>query len=366
MKQAVETLIYYLLERGFLDRQSLVDGDVIIASDRSRHQTFAVVRKHAPSYFIKQIQDWQPDAAATLRHEGNCYTLAATDSGLTALGRLMPTFYAYDAQRNLLITELLRDSENLAVYHKRRGVFPIGVASLMGRTLGSYHKAEFVPNQDDQHRVSFRKQIPWILSVHQSFKTPPFGFSGGNARLLEIVNKYQDFSRALDFLREKWEYKALIHGDMKWENCVVYPRDGDEHELNLKVVDWEVADLGDPYWDVGAILNSYIMFWIFSLPAEDGISVQEMADKAQHPIEKMQAAIRAFWQAYCEKTSLSEEKQSGMLEKCIQYAAARLIQTAFEHMVFSPQLSGYGVLLLQVSRNIFEDPAAAVRGLLTL
>ncbi len=47
--------------------------------------------------------------------------------------------------------------------------------------------------------------------------------SGGNQQLLDILKRYPDFGRILDQLATEWKFDTLVHGDVKWDNCVIVP-----------------------------------------------------------------------------------------------------------------------------------------------
>jgi aminoglycoside phosphotransferase (APT) family kinase protein len=147
---------------------------------------------------------------------------------------------------------------------------------------------------------------------------------------------------------------------MKWDNCLV---DGDAG--NVRIVDWELADIGDPSWDVGAVLQSYVSFWVLSLPVGQTTDSEALARGAQYPLENMQAAIRAFWVSYCESRGAGRG-DAALLERTIRFAAARMVLTAYETMQFSPHLSAHARYLLQVSLNMLTRPRDAARDLLSL
>ena len=99
-----------------------------------------------------------------------------------------------------------------------------------------------------------------------------------------------EFHAALDELRGEWRQDALIHGDMKWDNCVM-PRHDDPARAaeGLKIVDWELADIGDGCWDVGAVFQAYLAHWILTMriPAEQ-VSPDHLLDYAEFPLDRMQ------------------------------------------------------------------------------
>ncbi len=355
-------IAYYLLEKGLVTFESVVDGDFLAIDNSRRNRNIRVIRKNHPSYFIKQIQQWVPDAITSLQREATCYWLAKSDNDFTSLAPLTPEYRFYDSNRHILIVDLLPDGENLTEYHQRLRAFPNDVAALVGKALGTYHRDAGLKIKDYPHPTIFPKQIPWILSVYQQGMHYPMG--GANNQVVSIVRQYPDFQNVLDGLRREWTINSLMHGDMKWDNCIVYKETPDNEELKLKIVDWELADFGEAGWDVGAIFQSYLTFWIFSIPANENTPVQQLADRATYPIETMQPAIHTFWNHYVETKQVKPVEAKTLLEQCVKYAAARMIQTAFEAMFYSPQITPQVVLLLQASLNILTKPKEAIRELL--
>ncbi|AFZ27535.1 phosphotransferase family protein [Cylindrospermum stagnale PCC 7417] len=365
MVNTPSTIVHYLLERGFLTFDSVVDGDVIVAEATSRHRNCVVIRQHNPSYFVKQIQDWQPEAASTLRREALVYQMAQRELTLAPLVPLMPKYHAFDAKRGILILELLPEAENLSVYHRRLGQFPTEVAAKLGKALGTYHSIDRTSLQDSPHYSVFPQQVPWIFSFHQGV-SPFSSLSGANSQLLAILRQYPELPQALDILRSQWQTDTLIHGDMKWDNCIVYPQEDGNGELNLKVVDWEIADLGDACWDVGAIFGTYISFWVMSMPINAAAQPAQMVEEAPYQLVDMQPAMQTFWKTYVETRFLKDEDAALLLERCVKYSAARMLQTVYEQMLFSPQITPNAVSLLQVSLNILQNPQEAIAILLLI
>lgn len=357
-------ICYYLLERGLITAESVVDGDFMVIDVSRRNRNFKIIRRQFPSFFIKQIQNWEPQAVATLQCEATCYWLAQNDSDLSGLALLTPRYHLYDPSRHILITELLPEAENLSDYHRRLSKFPVEIAVKIGRALGTYHRENIDKLKDGPQSAHFPKRVPWILSINQKNSQLFGALSAANSQLFNIVQTYPEFDQALDELRTRWKFDSLIHGDMKWDNCVVYRANGDGKELGFKIVDWELADIGDRRWDVGAILQAYLSFWIMSIPVNSEMSPAQFVELAQYPLEDMQPAIRAFWKAYLETLQLEGPEGAELLETCVQYGAARMIQTAYEYMQFSPQITPSALYLLQVSLNILKSPKEAIAHLL--
>src|SRR6267142_1572474 len=115
---------HYLLSRGLITYDSIVDGDFLVTETTRRNRNFKVVRKHNPGLFLKQIKNWDQQSIVTLQYEATCYGLAQRDPDFAALVPLMPACYGFDQEQYILAIELLQDAENLADYHTRLGQFP--------------------------------------------------------------------------------------------------------------------------------------------------------------------------------------------------------------------------------------------------
>jgi hypothetical protein len=235
--------------------------------------------------------------------------------------------------------------------------------------------------RDGAKSSAFARRVPWILSLHQLHQNLFGQLSAANTQVLNIIQSYPDFPHTLDRLRERWRFDSLIHGDIKWDNLHVTlegvggveaapegagapkPADG---KVRLRLIDWELADFGDACWDAGAVFQSYLSFWVFSMPAAAGVPAEQLVGAAQFPVERMQPAIRAFWKTYVETRGLGSEEARDALERSVAYGAARMIQTAYECMFHAPQITTSALYLLQLSLNILKSPREATASLLAL
>jgi hypothetical protein len=357
-------VVHYLLEQGLLAIDSVVDGDLMVADATRRNRNFKIIRRGSQGYFVKQIQNWDPPTVATLACEAACYRVARAGPEFAALAALVPRDFLYDTQRHVLVTELLPENESLSDHHRRLNAFPPETARFLGALFGRLHRD---PARLDgrPETAAFRRQPPWILSAHQHGANLFGALSAANTQLLQIVQSYPEFQRTLDELRAEWRADQLIHGDLKWDNCVVYRAQGNG-ALALKVVDWELADIGDARWDLGALLQAYISFWVLSMRISADMPPAQYTGTAQYPIEAMQPSVRTLWQAYVDARGLDPQAVRPLLISSMKFGAARMIQTAYEAMQFSPQISPNALCLLQVSFNLLRQPSEAVTHLLGL
>ncbi|KJC35602.1 hypothetical protein UP09_30710 [Bradyrhizobium sp. LTSP885] len=357
-------VVHYLLDQGLLSYGTVVNDDLTVADSTRRNRNFKVLRGAEQGFFIKQIQTFDPPTVATLAAEAGCYQLAREVPELSALAAIVPRDLLYDRQRHILVTGLLPSAESLMEHHRRLNAFPVDVARLFGGQLGRLHRESLPPLEGRPEASLFHRQPPWALSSHQ---LGTFGaLNGASSKLLQILQDYPDFQRTLDEMRGDWRCERLVHGDLKWENCVVYPCRSNDGKLDGRIVDWELADIGDPAWDVGGMLQAYICFWILTMQFHADVPLTTVEQSAPHPIAGMQPSIRAFWAAYVAELRLESAAADTMLMRSVKYGAARMIQTAYEAMQYSAQISPSALALLQVSLNILKEPKRAATQLLGL
>jgi aminoglycoside phosphotransferase (APT) family kinase protein len=143
----------------------------------------------------------------------------------------------------------------------------------------------------------------------------------------------------------------VIHGDMKWDNLLVLR--GKEGKPEIRIVDWELVDLGDASWDIGSIFAAYLLHWLLFAGAGQ---VPTAAGGAAWPLMAVQPALRAFWNTYAAARQIQAVAQWQYLERCVRFAAARLVLIAFEYVYNNPQAMPHAVNLLQLSQNLFLNP----------
>src|SRR5207245_6991515 len=139
--------------------------------------------------------------------------------------------------------------------------------------------------------------------------------------------------------------ECLVHGDVKWDNCLVaLGEDGGE---DLRLVDWETAAVGDPAWDIGSALSHYLSFWLFSIPVTGTVPPERFPELAGYPLDAMKSALSACWIAYADTRELPSADTSAHLLRAVQHAGVRLLQTAFESAQMMQQLTSAVILHLQ-------------------
>lgn len=354
-------IVRFLLARGLVDPAHLVAGDLMVLDASRRNHNFQIIDERGACYLTKQGVG--PQGVAAVAREAALYQRLHAYRGLE---RYISRFHGYEAREHLLVLELVRDARDLRAYYARADRFPILIGTALGNALGTVHRVTSAAGRLEELDEAFGGAPPGVLALHR----PDAGIfrdaSGATLRLIQVAQGSAELCQALDDLRQGWRARALIHGDVKWDNCVVCGRPGSRRMTRVKLVDWELAGVGDPCWDVGAAFSGYLGAWLLSVPfvGEDGI--ERYLKYARFPLGRMRPTIRAIWRAYARQMRLDAATEDQWLLRATRYAGAGLIHTAFEHTQMSALLEGNVISLLQMGVNILRRPREAMAHLLGL
>ncbi len=210
----------------------------------------------------------------------------------------------------------------------------------------------------------FPSAMPWILHANWPERQLKYGApTGGQASVAGIVREYPEVLEETAKIAGEWTANALIHGDMKLENCLRRP--GKASDNPVAIVDWEFADFGDALWDVGGVMQSWFNQWLHSVkPTGAEESLAEAVRSSELPMDSMRSAIGAFWAAYAKANCWNESEDSVAFEKALRFAGARLVQTAYEWARGRARLTWHAVRQVQAGVNLMSKPAESAAQLL--
>ena len=351
-------MVHYLIGRGVVNKSSIIDGDITIVDIIRRNKNIKVQLPNENGYFIKQANNTDFHSKETLSREAKCYLLSNSDDQFLPLKNLMPSFVDYNSTDNILIIELLSNSENLKELHYRLGNFDEENAAKVGEILGNYHKTYSKEKYNFTDNKEFPELMPWIFSFPDQGQNQFPQFSKGNQEIQNIINRYPDFKEKLIELKKEWQFNGLIHGDLKLDNIVIH-QDANGDSV-IKIVDWELIAFGDIAWDVASIFQAYLTFWILNLQKQNFGNQNEANSSNQFSLPSMQDAINSFWKAYVINSAIEKERVDQFLMLCVRYSAVKMIQAALESSYYSNNINQDIINTLQASLNILSDPNHAI------
>jgi serine/threonine protein kinase len=348
-------ICHYLMEKGMLELKTLIAGKFTARRNDSRNNNFIINKEFEENkYFIKQVKANDLEKIETLRTEAGCYQLANADAHYKVLKDFLPAFHYYDPLNNVLVIEQVKDALSMHDFYFQFGSFENNLPQLLADTLASYHT---VVNRQMQSFPHFRQLKPWVFTL---VTAPPAWPAGPQPsvehQILQLIFKNAEFVQLLRQLETEWQPGTLIHNDVKFNNFLLNYDYKSKKINSIKLIDWELADMGDPLWDVAAIMQNYLALWLLTdVPELPGM--QPAFKKIN--LEEVQPCINAFWKRYTQQLKFDPAQQRQFLVKAIKFAALKLIHFCFELAPGSATLQPGGVKMLQMSFNILRSPENA-------
>lgn len=134
-------------------------------------------------------------------------------------------------------------------------VHPDGAASIdaLAQLLGSLHR-ESRPSGIRASGQATSGGVPWVFQVleaNAAWRPPAL------AVVWPFVRDPVRIRQAARAASRLWVATSLVHGDIKWEHCFKTRCPDGTTELHL--IDWELAGMGDPAWDVASALAELLL-----------------------------------------------------------------------------------------------------------
>lgn len=353
----VDNAIPYLLERGHLSPRDVVEGTVRVTNVSRRNRNLRITRRGELGLLLKQAE--AAGSTATLDNETSFYRMCHQDARGEPVRPLIPKLHGVEEADQVLLIELVEDARPLTLWRHRfdSAAFLTKVGGEIGRVLGVYHQAfRSLIGTPSRHSARLGRNAPWVLWVHRPGPEILAELSAANMKTLRILQQKVELSQRLDQLRKGWRTQSLVHCDIKADNLLV--RGDPDGDIGITLVDWELAQLGDPAWDVGAMFKDFVADWIVSMPISKRRSSREMMEAAVHPLAGFQAGLRALWRSYQAAAELGSEANE-FLVRASGYAGAWLVQSAYEAAQRAADLGNHEIMMLQVAANVLANPTEA-------
>jgi Ser/Thr protein kinase RdoA (MazF antagonist) len=334
-------IAHYLLSLGVVKPRSVLDDDFAVVDASRRNRVFLATTRSGPTFAVKQATQ----VKSSLAREAAVLRVLA---GAPELAAHVPAVVHHED--GLLVLSTAAGGRDWADH---QGRFPRIPARILGRVLAALHRMTAdVP----------RGAGPiWGLDLPEPSHALVLDLSAGARDLVARIQASDYVCGRLEDLRDAVSGDALVHGDLRWENCLALPAPGARRRTRVLLVDWELADRTDPAFDVGSVLAEYLRVWVGSVPIVEAVDPGRLVKEARHPLEVMRPAIGAFWGSY-----RSLHPQPPALQRVMELTAVRLLQTAIERAQGLSAPSAHVVTLVQLADNLLRRPEDAALGLLGL
>jgi aminoglycoside phosphotransferase (APT) family kinase protein len=353
----LQSSVTYLLDLGLLDLPSLVRHGLQVEEVPGRNRNFRVIGGPGREFFLKQAPRGEIGTSGPLAVEASLYEWIAADGGATALRPLFPRRRHYDPERSILVLDLVTEAAHPDVLEDEAAPhYLAALRRLVATALAECHRLS-VP-RDLAVGVALPDAAPWIFDLTRPAPASLRELAPAQLSVIQSVQAQPALEAALDRLRDEWRPSRLVHGDFKWSNVLVQ-QDSAGTPVRVVLLDWEMAQLGDPAWDVGAAMHAFIAEAVLGLELTDGTSAEAAAELLGGVISRHLPAHRDFWSGYLAAARLTDAEAEAFQHRLALHVGARLLKSAYEWSQAEVRMPRSAAAVLQLGINMLLGPAVA-------
>ncbi len=314
--------------------------------------------KKTPGEFLKE---WQ------------IHELFKKKSELNHLCSSLSEVIHFDADNSIIVFNYLTDYCDLTDFYVKDNVFPIEIANSIGATLATIHRATF--NRQDYQKFFTQnyEDVPISETPNLSFRleriSPEvFGHVPADAlKFFALYQRYDSLGKAIAELTTAFKPCCLTHNDLKLNNILLHndweqaisKAEQSSHSI-IRLIDWERGAWGDPAFDLGMLIASYLQIWLSSLVVSKSIDVEESLRLAMTPLDVLQPSIAALTKAYFSNFPEIIECRPDFLRRVVQFSGLALIQQIQAMLQYQKSFGNMGICMLQVAKTLLCRPEQSI------
>lgn len=369
---STKNVFEYLIEKGCCTAEDQAFGKIEPKSAKNFNLLLSLPGER--QLLVKQ-EPYSPDmkGATEFQQEWRIQECVRQFPELYFLSCWLPEVLFFDADNSIIVFNYLVNYRDLADFYIKENCFPTGVAAAIGKLLALLHRttlgcrsyADFFTAQPaGESQNSFPT---WVKGLER-LEPEIFGrVSHDGIRFFTLYQRFDSLGQAIAALNQSYDACCLTHNDLKlnnillsldWEQQLNDPNQSDS--IPLRLIDWERSSWGDPAFDVGSIVTSYLSYWLGSLVVSKTIGIEAALRLAMTPLEVLQPSLLALITAYLQHFPEILERHPNFLQRVMQFAGLTLIQTILSTIQYQKSFDNTGICMLQVAKTLLCRPDLAI------
>lgn len=323
---------------------------------------------------VKQERhDREGNTAGEFLNEWRIQELLQQFLKLSHLRPMISEMLHYDAENSIIVFNYLNNYRDLSEFYTKENVFPTAIATSIGATLATIHCATFNHQEYQDFFACNSEDAPVnqttkLASGLERISPEVFGqVPADGLKFFALYQRYDSLGKAISELVSTFNVCCLTHNDLKLNN-VLLSNDWEqalfktEQPSNniIRLIDWERSNWGDPAFDLGTIVGSYLQIWLSSLVVSQALDIQEALRLAMTPLEQLQPSIAALTKAYLINFPEILEHYSDFLKRVVQFSGLALVQQIQAMIQYQKSFGNTGICMLQVAKSLLCRPEQSI------
>lgn len=281
---------------------------------------------------------------------------------LTNLRSLIPEVLHFDSDNSIMVFRYLDDYRDLIDFYAKENIFPTEVAVAIGTILGTIHHHTFNRQDYEDFFCSetdnpTTKRVPRLIRGLERISPEIFGsVSADGVKFFALYQRYDSLGEAIAKLGSAFTPCCVTHNDLKLNNILLHNNWQDSSNNIVRLIDWERCNWGDPVFDLGTLIASYLQIWLSSLVISKSLNIEESLRLAMTPLEQLQPSIVALTKAYIKTFPEILEHRPDFWQRVMQFAGFGLIQRIQAMVEYQKSFGNGGIAMLQVAKTLLCRP----------
>jgi len=348
----------YLVEH-CKSEQPLSKVEPVAAKNFNLLVTFADDRK----LLVKQERHNQEGkAAGEFLSEWRIQEFLQQFSELNHLRPFLPEVLHFDRDNSIIVKSYLDDYRDLMDFYTKENSFNSEIAAAIGTMIATIHRDTFNRQEYQDFFSKNRKnsasdQVTNLIRGLERISPEIFGLVPADGlKFFALYQRYDSLGQAIAQLGSAFTPSCLTHNDLKLNNILLHNNWEQASNPIVRLIDWERSAWGDPAFDLGTVIGSYVQIWLGSLVISNSLSIEESLRLAITPLDKVQPAIFSLIQAYFHKFPEILEQRPDFLQRVVQFAGFALIQQIQAMIQYQKSFGNTGIAMLQVAKTLLCRP----------
>jgi hypothetical protein len=272
----------------------------------------------------------------------------------------------FDRENSILVFEYLQDYRDLMDFYLKENTFPESIASELGIVLATIHRDTY-DRQEYQDPIAKNQShknasiVKRLVSNLEKITPEIFGsVPDDGLKFYALYQRYDSLGNALSELSDAFTANCLTHNDLKLNNILLH----NEWELSesgiVRLIDWERSAWGDPAFDLGTLIGSYLQLWLNSLVVSKSLSIEESLSLAMTPLDRVQPSIAALTRAYLSDFPQILIDRPDFVQRAVQFAGLAIVQSILASIEYQKMLGNSGISRLQVAKSLLCRPVQSM------
>lgn len=349
---------------------------VPVICKESKNFNLVVKAKDSNSFLVKQNRiDSEGKTSGSLVTEWIVQELIDNFPSLTSIQPLISEVVKFDWQNSTLISVFYDDYIALDDFYESNKNYDFRIASVVGTNLAKIHGATYQQQQQQEFlgqyfKLELAQHPPGFIRRLNNISPKIFGETCPDGlTFYKLYQRFPSLNQAVIELYDRLQPACLTHNDLTLDNFIIDTQldlSQDSVEIRpeqLKIIDWEFINWGDPAADLGMLTAQYLEEWLNSLFADRNLDFNTTLRLATCPLEKITPSLQAFLQGYLTQFPQILNARPDFVSRVVQFAGIGILSRLSYYVEYHHHFDNESLCKLQVAKNLLCNPQQGIETL---